>query len=113
MRIPCFYCCNYFASVADVRTHIVADDINNQPFSITITKELDERLIMFINYCMSLLTKDLRRPSVWNKTSIKRHNINVCSAYPFKHLIDVMPSEAPLMPVESFDTRRIAQGAIP
>jgi hypothetical protein len=31
---PCFYCCNYFA--ADVRTHILADHINNQPFKITI-----------------------------------------------------------------------------
>jgi hypothetical protein len=36
---PCFYCCNYFASAADVRTHILADHINNQPFKITIKKE--------------------------------------------------------------------------
>jgi hypothetical protein len=26
---PCFYSCNYFASAADVRTHILADHINN------------------------------------------------------------------------------------
>jgi hypothetical protein len=35
---PCFYCCNYFASAADVRTHIHADHIN-QPFKITTKKE--------------------------------------------------------------------------
>jgi hypothetical protein len=35
---PCFFCCNYFASAADVRTHILADHIN-QPFKITIKKE--------------------------------------------------------------------------
>jgi hypothetical protein len=38
----CNYCCNYFASAADVRTHIFADHINNQPFSITIKKESDD-----------------------------------------------------------------------
>jgi hypothetical protein len=36
---PSFYCCNYFASAADVRTHIPTDHINNRQFSITIKKE--------------------------------------------------------------------------
>jgi hypothetical protein len=44
---PCFYCCNYFASATDVRTHILdhnqthilADHIRQQPFSITIKKQ--------------------------------------------------------------------------
>jgi hypothetical protein len=36
---PCFYCCNYFASPADVRTHILADQINYRSFNITIKKE--------------------------------------------------------------------------
>jgi hypothetical protein len=39
---PCFYCCNYFASAANVRTPILTDHINNQPFSITIKKESDD-----------------------------------------------------------------------
>ena len=38
---PCFYC-YYFVSAADVRTHILADHINNQPFKITIKKESDD-----------------------------------------------------------------------
>jgi hypothetical protein len=36
---PCFYCCNYFASAVDVRAHIFAGHINNQPFKITIKTE--------------------------------------------------------------------------
>jgi hypothetical protein len=39
---PCFYRCNYFASAADVRTQILADHINNRPFSIAIKKEADD-----------------------------------------------------------------------
>jgi hypothetical protein len=35
-------CCNYFASAADVRTHILADHINNHPFEITIKKASDD-----------------------------------------------------------------------
>jgi Ni,Fe-hydrogenase I cytochrome b subunit len=31
---------NYFAS-ADVRTHVLADHINNRPFSITVKKKSD------------------------------------------------------------------------
>jgi hypothetical protein len=37
--ISVFYCCNYFAPAADVRTHVLADHISNQPFKITIKKE--------------------------------------------------------------------------
>jgi hypothetical protein len=36
---PCFYYCNYFASAADVRAHILADHINNHPLKITTKKE--------------------------------------------------------------------------
>jgi hypothetical protein len=40
MRIRASYCCNYFASAADVRTHILADHIRRS-FTITIKKESD------------------------------------------------------------------------